>query len=162
MHQEVQAQDFFYAREGTTERNGHDQLGSIPPLDSSESTAAESSSTILQDSSREESEERPRLETEEDVGGGDYDDDDDGDIEQAIPCEEDAIKCDQDDEEAHLYLRLPGCLLENGKHRCVDAHCAICLGEYEGKHIILIFFSISPLSTTYSFFSNIILTLFIF
>lgn len=42
------------------------------------------------------------------------------------------------DEEAHLYIRLPvTCSKNSGNLRTVDAHCAICLGEYEaGEKIV--------------------------
>ena len=40
------------------------------------------------------------------------------------------VLCEKDDEDAHLYLRLP---VQNhkGLQRTVDGHCAICFSEYE-------------------------------
>jgi len=40
------------------------------------------------------------------------------------------VACDESDEDAHLYLRLPVKDAE-GNLRTVDAHCAICFSEYE-------------------------------
>jgi hypothetical protein len=49
---------------------------------------------------------------------------------------EPAIYCHEHDEDAHLFLRLP-VECKNGTQRSVDAHCAICVSEYEdGEKVV--------------------------
>lgn len=40
------------------------------------------------------------------------------------------VACDEEEEDAHLYLQLP-VKAKTGTHRTVDAQCAICFCEYE-------------------------------
>ena len=144
--QEAKQEDFFYAREGATEHNGTDQHLDAPSLDSSESTALESSSSEGGSSRYLVTSPRSRFETEESEGLRDQVLTEDAVVDLELgtssQCQEpttceDTIPCDAQDDEAQLYLKLPVICSKNGKNRCVDAHCAICLGEYEaGDNVV--------------------------
>jgi hypothetical protein len=45
--------------------------------------------------------------------------------------DERVVLCDENDEHAHVYLKLPVLNACNGTQRAVDAHCAICVSGYE-------------------------------
>jgi hypothetical protein len=56
---------------------------------------------------------------------------DDADLElgDSNSCDDEPVICGEDAEDAHLYLRLP--VFRHHIPRSVDAHCAICVSEYE-------------------------------
>ena len=112
----AEEKDFFYARENEKDEKVNLTVTALP----SDPTEIQSGAVTEDD------------EEESDQASGD------SDIENSRPrrkntSDSEALQpmiCSADDSEAHLYLRLP-VLCKSGNPRCVDAHCAICLGEYE-------------------------------
>jgi Ring finger domain len=143
--QTVESKDIFYAREMEQENNHSN---------GNESHAAHSAPESLPKQLR-------RLSTTDDsedgkevikISAGSFDEEDDEEVSETAkpltpePIEPEPVLCCEDEEDAHLYLRLPakkqvGCQddkddesqqqKEQETHRHVDGQCALCIDDYE-------------------------------
>lgn len=142
--QTVESKDIFYGHEMEQENNDGD-------VNAAQSLPAQAAAQLRQQSASDDDDDSEDFKAEPiKVSAGSFDEEDDEEIigETSKPVaaetvEPEPVMCTQDEEDAHLYLRLPvktkksccendcGTKTEVLPHRYVDGQCALCIDDYE-------------------------------